>query len=126
MNAAKSNFGQFPVPATNVMTIEQTATMITVTQVFASSNGDVTLNQEFSLDGRPTTGTGLGGATTITTAKFDGSGLTATTKVITQQGEMSQTSKWVVSLDGKTLTVDQGVSSQMGELSFHAVFDKKQ
>jgi hypothetical protein len=108
------------------MTVEQTATTVRVSQVVATPNGDATLKQEFSLDGKATAGTGFGGATTSTTAKLDASGLSSSTKVSMQQGEMSQTSKWTLSADGKTLSVDQGMSSQMGELSFHVVFDKKQ
>jgi len=126
MNATKSSYGQFPMPASNVMTIEQSATLIKVAQVVGTPNGDVSVNQEFSLDGKATTGTGFGGAVTLTTAKLDASGLSANTKVTMPQGEMTQTSKWVVSMDGKTLTVDQGMTSQMGELTFHVVFDRKE
>jgi hypothetical protein len=125
MNPAKSNFGQFPAPAKNVMVIEQTATTIKVAQTVAGPNGDITLNQEYSLEGKTTTGSGYGGATTSTIATFDASGLATKTKVSTPQGEMSQTSKWTLAPDGKTLSIDQGMTSPMGELSFHVVFEKK-
>lgn len=125
LNAAKSNFGQFPPPGRMTITVEQTATNIKTTQVMSSPQGDFTTNVDFSLDGKPTSGTGMGGATTSTTAKLDATGLTANTKMTMQGGEMSQTAKWLLSADGKTLTIDQGMTSQMGEMSFHIVFDKK-
>ena len=125
MNAAKSNFGQFPAPSKNTMTVEQNSTTIKVTQVMNTPNGDFTMSQDFGLDGKPTAGSGFGGATTSTTAKLDAAGLSATTKVTMQQGEMNQTTKWSLSADGKVLTIDQGMSSQMGDLAFHMVFDKK-
>src|SRR5262249_46544722 len=79
MNPAKSNFGQIPAPTKNTMTVEQSAQTIKVTQVVSTPQGDVTLNQEFSLEGKPTTGAGFGGATTITTAMLDGTGLATKT-----------------------------------------------
>ncbi len=125
MNVAKSNFGQFPAPSKNIMTVEQTATSIKVSQVLSTPNGDITQHQEYGLDGKPTTGTGFGGATSTTIAKLDAAGLSSSTKVSTPQGELNQTSKWTLSADGKTLNVDQGMTSPMGVLAFHIVFDKK-
>ena len=125
MNAAKTNFGQFPAPSKYVVTIEQTGTMIKSSAVMASPNGDMNTKQDFSLDGKPTTGTGMGGSTTSTTVKLDATGLVANTKVSMAQGEMTQTAKWSLSPDGKQLTIDQGMTSQMGEMKFLIVLDKK-
>ncbi len=61
MNAAKSNFGQFPAPSKNTMTVEQNSTTIKVTQVMNTPNGDFTMSQDFGfLDGKPTAGSGFG------------------------------------------------------------------
>ncbi len=125
INASKSNFGQFPLPAKYTMTIEQTAATIKATQVMAGPNGDFTTNLDYALDGKPTTGPGFGGSTATNTATLDATGLAVKTKIAMQQGEMNQTVKWTLSADGKMLTIDQGMTSQMGEMSFKIVLDKK-
>ena len=125
MNAAKSDFGQFPAPSKLTMTVEQSATSLKSVQAMSTQQGDVNTTIDLSLDGKETTGTGMMGATTKSVAKIDGGALVVDTKVSMQGAEMTQASKWSLSPDGKQLTVAQSLNGPMGALAFTIVLDKK-
>jgi len=125
INAAKSDFGQFPAPSKLTMTIEQSATTLKSTQATTTPNGDINATLELALDGKETTGTGFGGMTTKSVTKLDAGALVVNTKMQGQGGEMTQTSKWTLSPDGKMLTVAQSLAGPMGALNFTIVLDKK-
>ena len=125
INAAKSDFGQFPAPGKLTMTVEQSATALKSTQAMSTPNGDVNTTLDLALDGKETTGTGFGGMATKNVAKLDGGALVVNTKMQGQGGEMTQTSKWTLSPDGKVLTVAQSLTGPMGAINFTLVLDKK-
>lgn len=125
INAAKSDFGQFPAPTKYTMTIEQTATTLKSAEAMATPQGDVNTSTELSLEGKETTGTGFAGSTTKNVAKVDGGALVVDTKLSMQGNEMTQTSKWTLSPDGKQLTIVRSLNGPMGALSFTIVLDKK-
>jgi len=125
INAAKSDFGQFPAPSKLTMTVVQSPTTLKSTQLMSTPNGDVNTTIDLALDGKETTGTGFGGMATKNVAKLDAGALVVNTSMQAQGAEMTQTSKWTLSPDGKLLTVAQSLNGPMGALSFTMVFDKK-
>jgi hypothetical protein len=125
INAAKSDFGQFPAPSKLTMTVEQSPTALKSKQVMSTPNGDFDTTLDLALDGKETTGTGFGGMTTKNVAKLDAGALVVNTKLQAQGAEMTQTSRWTLSPDGKMLTVAQSMTGPMGAINFTLVLDKK-
>ena len=124
MNVAKSELGPMAGAVTKVnFTVEQTPTTLKFTQNISTVQGDRTQSQEFTLDGKEVTETAPTGQTVVRSAKVDGDALLLVGKV--QGTEQGQTSRWTLGPDGKTMTVDQNISSPMGALTLKFVFDKK-
>lgn len=125
MNVAKSELGPMAGAVTKVnFTVEQSPTTLKYTQNISTVQGDRSMAQEFTLDGKEITETAPTGQTVVRSAKFDGDALLLVGKV--QGTEQGQTTRWTLAPDGKTMTVDQQITgTPAGTLALKFVFDKK-
>jgi hypothetical protein len=125
MNAAKSDLGPAAGALTKlVFTIQQSPTTLKFSQAISTTQGDQTIEQEFTLDGKEVTRTVPTGQTVVTTAKVEGGAIVLAGKV--QGADAGQTSRWTLAPDGKSMTIDQSMTGgPMGPLTMKFVLDKK-
>jgi hypothetical protein len=125
MDANKSDFGPIPPPATMTRKVEHTDPAINVVTVqTGGAQGDATITQKFSTDGKETTNE-LMGSPTKSTAKWDGKALVIATKADFQGTEITINMKWSLSDDGKVLTDAWHIVSPQGEFDVTYVLNKK-
>jgi hypothetical protein len=124
LNAAKSDLGPAAGALTKLtFTIQQTPTTLKFTQAVSTTQGDQTVDQEYTLDGKEAARTIPTGQTIVTTAKVEGGAIVLAGKL--QGGEGGQTSRWTLAPDGKSMTMEQQMTGPMGALSMKFVLDKK-
>jgi hypothetical protein len=112
MDAAKSDFGPIPPPATMTRKVEHSDPAMTVTTIqTGGAQGDSTVTQKFATDGKETTNEMMG-SPTKSTAKWDGGNLVVVTK-----GSLSA--------DGKVLTDAWHLVTPQGEFDLTYVMNKK-
>jgi major membrane immunogen (membrane-anchored lipoprotein) len=132
LDAAKSDGLRGPSSVT--MTVKQDGDKLDVTRQIKDQQGDRTTNDTYTADGKEgeftmqMMGNSQKGKRT---AKWSADGTTLEireTATIERQGQtvdIETVSKWSLSADGKTLTVDQTRTSPMGAQSSKRVFNKQ-
>ncbi len=127
LNVAASDFGPQGGPTKDVMTITQSGDKWTSTSQASSQMGDMTVVMHHTM-GAATTDTirPQGQALPFTsTTRWDGSAYVIEGKVSMQGMEIPVVSRYMLSPDGKQLTVQQVVTTPMGELPTRRVYDRK-
>ncbi|HEY0776422.1 MAG TPA: hypothetical protein VGD56_00520 [Gemmatirosa sp.] len=127
LNVAKSTFGPQGAPTKATMTLTQVGDKITTTQAMESAMGNATNTMHHTI-GVATTDTVNGGGQQMpftSTARWDGTTLVVEGKATMQGTDIPVVSRYTLSPDGKQLVVDQVVTTPMGELPSHFVYDKK-
>ena len=124
-----------PTVKDQVMTVTQTDDKISIESKLTTEQGDQNVSDTYVLDGKPAdfTSKGPGGieGKGKRTAKWsaDGNGIDVTEEVTydTPNGAVAVniTRKWTLSPDGKTLTIEMNVSSEMGSQQIKRVLVKK-
>lgn len=132
INESKSNFGDGPRFSPSTITVAQQPDLITMELVQPSfDGGDTKLSEKYTIDGKESVNQGMMNsvAKTITAWSDDRKGLkfdkTITFDMNGDKMEMKSVEIWKLSDDGKTLTINQSFSSQMGEMNITSVYDKK-
>ncbi|HEY0321311.1 MAG TPA: hypothetical protein VGC66_10175 [Pyrinomonadaceae bacterium] len=145
--AAKANFGgtwtldkskSEGLPAyikDQVLTVKQTGDKLDIESKLTTEQGDQTITDVYTLDGKPAdfTSKGPGGAEGKgkRTAKWsaDGNGIEVSEAINyeTPNGSVAVdiTRKWTLSADGKSLTIEMNVVSPMGTQQIKRVMVKK-
>jgi len=125
LNTGKSDLGPAAGMITKItFTVAQTPANIKFTQAVSTVQGDQTSSQDYTLDGKETEGAGPGGMTIVRSAKFAGDTIVILGKM-KDAADQGQTSRWTLAPDGKTMLIQQQISSPMGAMSMKLVFDKK-
>ena len=107
LDAAKSNFGQIPPPASMTRKVEQNGASVEVTQTETGGpQGEVTVTAKYSTDGQPTANQ-FRGADSQSTAKWEGDALAIVTNTKIQGIPITVTERWTLSGDGKIMIVAQ-------------------
>lgn len=124
MNAEKSDFGPVPVPEKMERKITHEDPSLKYTSVQAGQQGEVTTEMAYTTDGKPSTNkTPRGEVTGI--ASWDGDVLTIASKREVQGMEITQNERWMLSEDGKVLTINNKISTPQGDFEIKVVMDKK-
>jgi hypothetical protein len=125
LNAGKSDFGQMTGPAKMERKVTHEDPSLKYSIVQSSPQGtDVTTDLAYTTDGKPSTNqTPMGELTG--TASFDGDVLNIVNKREFQGLEITQTERWTLSDEGKTLTIDSRVSMPRGHVEMKIVMDKQ-
>lgn len=132
LNESKSELGQMARFATRTIKADQKDDAITIAQTSPSFNGDdVTITQTLSYDGKETETALFGNSKRRSNAKWSDDGKTLIINYTLeldfggQTSEVKGTETWNLSDDGKTLTIQINSSSQRGDFSSKAVYDKQ-
>jgi len=125
LNAAKSSFGQMPGPNSMTEKITHEEPKLTTAIKMSSDQGDFDMKATYTTDGKECTNEGFGGSPTKSTAKWDGDTLVIESKGQFGDSEFSMSEKWVLSPDGKVLTVTRLFKSAMGEGEQKMVLEKQ-
>ncbi|HNX93291.1 MAG TPA: hypothetical protein PKI17_07175, partial [Syntrophomonas sp.] len=131
-NESKSTLGEGPMMSATSMTINQQADLISIDLVQPSfDGGEMKRSEKYTLDGKESVNKGMMDSSikTITTWSDNKKELNfAKAIVFDMNGEKMEikiTDEWIISDDGKTLTVKSAMSSSMGDTNQVLVYDKK-
>ncbi len=133
LNEAKSELGQRARMAAKTLKIEQKDNAITISRTSAGFNGgeDVTTTETLGFDGKEVQSTGFGNSTKKSTLSWAADGQTMNINSNTsmerngQSFEFSAKEAWVLTDGGKSITITIVSSSQRGESTVKAVYDKE-
>ena len=127
LNLDKSNFGPMPPPETETRTIQHADPSLSVKSVRTGGMGDLTTEMNFTTDGKESVNkieTPNGAIEIKTTMNWKGKVLVAKSKLDVQGMEINSVDHWELSDDGKTLTVNQKVTTPQGDFEASQVFEK--
>jgi len=134
LNEGKSDFGERGARfATKAIKVEQKDDAITIARTTPSFQGgdDVTTTETLGFDGKEVQGTGFGGSMRKATLKWatDGQSLsissTTTGERNGQAFSFSAVETWTLGDGGKSLIVTTVRTTQQGEVTTKAAYDKK-
>lgn len=134
LNEGKSDFGQRGARfATKELKVDQKDNAITISRTTPSFQGgeDVTSSETLPFDGKEVEGKGFGNSTKKSSLKWSGDEQTFTISSNTtmdrngQSMTISGSETWSLSQDGKALTVTATRTTQQGEMTTKAVYDKQ-
>ena len=127
LNVDKSNFGPMPPPESETRTIAHADPALSVKSVRVGGTGDVTTDLKFTTDGKEsvnTIKTPAGEIEMKTTMNWEGNALVGKSKLAVQGMDITSEDHWEMSEDGKTLTVNQKISTPQGDFEASQVYDK--
>jgi hypothetical protein len=122
MNAAKSDFGTFPPPASFVRKITHTDSSLTIVENQSANGADTTTTRSLTTDGKISTQE-MNGVSAACAAAWEGTALIATTTLdcvgLKFKDNMS------LSSDGKVLTSKVQIGTNQGDAEITIVFDRQ-
>lgn len=124
LNAAKSEFGQFPAPSSMTQKASHEEPSLKVATKMATDGGDFDFESTYSTDGKETSNA-FGPNTMKSVAKWDGDTLAIQTKGQFGDAEVTIQDKWELSADGKTIIIRRHFASSQGELDQKLVLEKQ-
>ena len=124
MNAAKSEFGEWPPPASWTQKTTHEDPVLKVASKMATDQGDMEFNNTYSTDGKETTNS-FGPGTFKSTAKWEGETLHIQTKGQFGDNEVTINDRWELSEGGKVITITRLFSGPMGEMKQKIVMEKQ-
>ncbi len=124
MNAEKSDFGMMPAPSSLDQKITHEEPSLKVATTWVGDYGDFTMDFSYTTDGKECVNTSQMGESK-STLKWDGDALLIDSKMDFQGTEVTISDKWVLSEDGKMMTVTRHFSSDQGEGDATIVLDKQ-
>jgi hypothetical protein len=122
MNAAKSNYGAVPAPASFVRSIQHVEPNLTIVEVQSGGGSDGTITRKMTTDAKPTS-MDINGTPVACSAAWDGAALIATTSI--DSAGVTFKDKMSLSDDGKTLTSVVKITSSQGEGEITIAFDRQ-
>ena len=134
LNEGKSDFGERGARfATKAIKAEQKSDAITISRTTPSFQGgdDVTTTETLGFDGKEVQGTGFGGAVKKSTLKWasdEQSFVITSTTTGERNGQtftFNSTETWTLGDGGKSLNVTAVRTSQQGEVTTKAAYDKQ-
>jgi hypothetical protein len=126
LNAAKSDFGQIPPPASQTNTIEDSEPSVKIAiDQKGGMMGDTAYTVSLSTDGKETTFPGMGGAPVTCTSHWDGAALVVNSKTSFQGADITIKDNYTLSADGKALTETTHIESGMGNFDETLLYDKQ-
>ena len=128
LDAAKSDFGAMPAPASIVHDVEHKEPNLKITTTQKSEAGESTNTRTFSTDGKDSTNkiTMMGAEYPVTTsAKWDGQSLAVTASFDAQGATVQLNDTWTLSPDGKVLTITRIAKTPQGDFTTKSVYNKQ-
>jgi hypothetical protein len=122
MDAAKSNFGQLPPPASFVRKIQHKDPSLIIIEEQTANGMQSTTTRSVTTDGKPTT-LQLNSIAAICSAVWDGSDVIASTAM--DAAGLKFTDRMSLSADGKVLTSKVQIVTPQGNADLTIVFDRQ-
>ena len=119
LNLAKSQFGRFPAPEIMTRQVQHNDPSLSISTYQKGPQGEVTSEFKYTTDGKPAVNGENKGA-----AHWEGDKLVIESSRDYQGGKLTQRDEWLVSSDGKTLTISTRVTLPNGEFDVKQVFEK--
>lgn len=125
LNAAKSDFGRLPPPASMVRKIDHKDPELKTSTVIQGAQGEVTTSYRYTTDGKESVNM-VRGVEIKGSAKWDTTTLVIDSERPLPNGAPVKThEKWSLSEDGKTLTSVSRIAMPQGDLTTVAVLEKQ-
>ena len=124
LNAAKSEFGQFPAPSSMTQKAAHDDPALKVATKMATDNGEFEFESTYSTDGKETSNA-FGPNAMKSVAKWEGETLAIQTKGQFGDSEVTIQDKWELSADGKSITIRRHFTSSQGEMDQKIVLEKQ-
>jgi hypothetical protein len=115
-------------PTSITMTVKQDAKTIAVEQAATGQMGEMKSAISFNVDGSESKNTVKGPSgdlELVSTGKWDGPAFVVTTKADLPTGAMTQTERWTLGAEGKTLTVERTAAMMGQTMSLKMLFNKQ-
>ncbi|MEO7531035.1 MAG: hypothetical protein ABIS69_06480 [Sediminibacterium sp.] len=133
LNEGKSELGQFGARGSaSKIVVDQKADGVSVSRTSTGFDGNATTTSEIlANDGKESETTVFGTAKKKSSLKWaaDGNNLTITFTIVIDRGgqttELKGTETWSLGSDGKTLALQNALSTPQGDISTKAVYDKQ-
>ena len=125
LNTSKSTFGEMPAPDSMTYKVTHAEPKLSTATKQSSQMGEFEMQSSYTTDGKECTNQGFGGSTNKSVVKWDGDTLVIETKGQFGDNEFTMSEKWVLSADGKMLTITRTFKSAMGEGEQKMVLDKQ-
>jgi hypothetical protein len=119
LNAAKSQYGQFPAPEIMTRRIQHKDPELAMSTYQKGAQGEVTTDLKYTTDGKPVVNGANQGS-----AHWQGDKLVIEASRDYQGTKLIQREEWTLSSDGKTLTIATHVKLPNGEFDVKQVFEK--
>lgn len=124
LNKDKSDFGPMPGPDKMVRTIKHDDPNLKMTTTQSGPQGEATTEMTYTTDGKPSTNKTPRGEVTGTAA-WDGDVLTINSKRQFNEMEITQSERWTLAEDGKSLVIVNKIGTPQGEFEVKIVLDKQ-
>jgi len=124
LNGSKSDFGPMPAPDSRTDVIDHNDPALKVATTAESAQGKQDFTSNYTTDGKEVTNK-RGPQEVKSTVAWDADKLVVNSKLSFQGSDVSIKSVWSLSADGKTLTQNQHIAAQMGEIDQVMVFEKQ-
>ena len=123
VDLAKSDFGMMPPPSKMERDIEHKDPAMTIKSIQVSERGEMKNESKYTTDGKEATIT-MRNREAKVKAQWDGAKLKVNSKSEFNGNEITQDETWILSEDGKTLTINNAIKAPQGEFSAKLVFTK--
>jgi hypothetical protein len=124
MDAAKSDFGKFPVPTTIVRVIAENGPDLTIDTTQRGVNGEQTARVHYRLDGGETTNQ-LSSGNGTSHAFWDGETLVIRTTLKSKNDvDVLMEERWAMSADSKTLVTTSHIATSKGSTDLKLVCNR--
>jgi hypothetical protein len=124
VNLEKSDFGPMPAPDSQTQKIDHQDPNLKLNISESGQMGDMNFDLAYTTDGKECTNT-VAGNEFKSTLTWDGDNLVIDTKGSFNGTDFTAKDRWTLSEDGKTLTVERHLASEMGEADQKILFEKQ-
>ncbi len=124
MNAAKSDYGPIPAPEKFTRDIEHADPSLLIKSHQVGQQGEIQSEFKYTTDGKESVNQSRGGEIRGT-ARWDGDVLVIESKRNIQGMDISQTDKWRMAGDGKSMKIESSLRTPQGDLEISVFFDKQ-
>ena len=123
VDLAKSDFGMMPPPSKMERDIEHKDPDMSIKSLQVGERGEMKTESKYTTDGKEAT-IKMRNREAKVKAIWDGAKLKVNSKIEFNGSEITQDETWIISEDGKTLTIENAIKAPQGEFTTKSVFTK--
>ena len=123
VDLAKSDFGMMPPPSKMERDIEHKDPDMSIKSLQVGERGEMKTESKYTTDGKEAT-IKMRNREAKVKAIWDGAKLKVNSKIEFSGSEITQDETWIISEDGKTLTIENAIKAPQGEFTTKSVFTK--